>query len=188
MKGGTYQHIPWIVGLTDDEGVYKASALFSDDKSVEEFNSDYEKLGPLAFGFHDGQTEAPKIQAASVRDHYWGASLSKANAKGFIDAISDSSYSHPIDTSSKIHTMTSKSPVYVYHFGYRGANSLTQLSTDAYPPKQVQKDVRYGVGNGDDLIYLFPILSGTFRPLPHDDLIFSQRFIQLLTSFMRDGK
>ena len=78
-----------------------------------------EKLGPLAFGFHDGQTEAPKIQAASVRDHYWGASLSKANAKGFIDAISDSSYSHPIDTSSKIHTMTSKSPVFVYHFGYR---------------------------------------------------------------------
>ena len=122
MKGGTYQHIPWIVGLTDDEGAYKASALFSDDKSVEEFNSDYEKLGPLAFGFHDGQTEAPKIQAASVRDHYWGASLSKANAKGFIDAISDSSYSHPIDPSSKIHTMTSKSPVFVYHFGYRYGN------------------------------------------------------------------
>ena len=44
MKGGTYQHIPWIVGLTDDEGAYKASALFSDDKSVEEFNSDYEKV------------------------------------------------------------------------------------------------------------------------------------------------
>ena len=39
MKGGTYQHIPWIVGLTDDEGAYKASALFSDDKSVEEFNT-----------------------------------------------------------------------------------------------------------------------------------------------------
>ena len=55
-----------------------------------------------------------------VRDYYWGASLSKSNAKGLVAPISDPSYSHPIDTASKIHTMTSKSPVYVYHFGYRG--------------------------------------------------------------------
>ena len=53
--------------MTDDEGAYKASAFFADDKAVEEFNSDFEKLGPLAFGFHDGQTEAPKIQAQSVK-------------------------------------------------------------------------------------------------------------------------
>lgn len=100
-----------------------------------------------------------------------------------VDAISDSSYSHPIDTASKIHAMKSKAPVFVYHFGYRGTNSLTQLDVNNYPPKVirilsiqklwvlivflniqvVEKDVHYGVGNGDDLIYLFPILSGTFR-------------------------
>ena len=81
------------------------------------------------------------------------------------------------------------------------------MDTNSYPPKTVERDVSYGVGNGDDLIYLFPILSGTFRfdeiidnrsiylpilmnfrPLPHDDLVFSQRFIQLLTSFARDAK
>ncbi len=48
--------------------------------------------------------------------------------------------------------------------------------------------MEFGVGNGDDLIYLFPILSGTFRPLPHEDLVFSQRFIKLLTTFVADGK
>ena len=32
---------------------------------------------------------------------------------------------------------------------------------------------------------MFPFQS---RPLPHDDLIFSQRFIQLLTSFVKTGK
>ena len=46
----------------------------------------------------------------------------------------------------------------------------------------------FGVGNGDDLIYLFPILSGTFRPLPHEDLVFSERFIKLISSFVTDGK
>ena len=34
-------------------------------------------------------------------------------------------------------------------------------------------------------MYLFPILSGLFRPLPPDDLVFSHRFIELLTSFAR---
>ena len=46
----------------------------------------------------------------------------------------------------------------------------------------------FGVGNGDDLIYLFPILMGTFRPLSHEDLVFSERFIKLLTNFATDGK
>jgi len=57
-----------------------------------------------------------------------------------------------------------------------------------WPPKVIHKPVSFGVGNGDDLIYLFPVLSGTFRPLPHDDLVFSQRFIQLLSSFAKDGQ
>ncbi len=104
------------------------------------------------------------------------------------DAISDSAYSHPVDTAAKIHAMRSQAPVFVYHFGYRGQNSLTQLGVNKYPPEVVPKDVGHGVGNGDDLIYLFPILGGIFRPLPHDDLIFSQRLIELFASFARDGK
>ncbi len=78
--------------------------------------------------------------------------------------------------------------VFVYHFGYRGQNSHTQLDVYNWPPKVVPKPVLFGVGNGDDLIYLFPVLSGTFRQLSHDDLVFSQQFIQLLSSFAKDSQ
>ena len=37
-------------------------------------------------------------------------------------------------------------------------------------------------------MYFFPILQGLFRPLPGDDLKFSQRMIQLVTSFAASGK
>ncbi len=103
--------------------------------------------------------------------------------------------------------MKSMTEVYVYHFGYKGKNSHTHLDTNNYPPKVsknrisrklilnhsiiiqiIEKSMEFGVGNGDDLIYLFPILSGTFRPLPHEDLVFSQRFIKLLTTFVADGQ
>eukprot|EP00096_Caligus_rogercresseyi_P009551 TRINITY_DN3254_c0_g1_i1.p1 TRINITY_DN3254_c0_g1~~TRINITY_DN3254_c0_g1_i1.p1 ORF type:complete len:648 (+),score=149.39 TRINITY_DN3254_c0_g1_i1:255-2198(+) len=189
MTSGNFQHVPWIAGITDDEGSFKGSALFSDMKNVKEFEEEFEKLGPLMFGFHDGQSEAPKMMARKVMDFYWnGKEITKENAKALVDAISDSSYAHPVDTASKIHAIKSQAPVFVYHFGYKGVNSLTQMDTNSHPPKVVQRDIPYGVGNGDDLIYLFPVLSGAFRPLPHDDLIFSQRFIKLLTSFATEGK
>lgn len=68
MKRGNFQHIPWIVGLTDDEGAFKASSFFTDMKAVNEFQEQFEKLGPLMFGLHDGQSEAPKINAQKVKE------------------------------------------------------------------------------------------------------------------------
>jgi carboxylesterase type B len=70
MKEGNFQHVPWIVGLTDEEGAFKASAMFHDMNSLDEFQDQFEKLGPLMFGFHDGQCEAPKIQAQRVNRIY----------------------------------------------------------------------------------------------------------------------
>ena len=96
--------------------------------------------------------------------------MTRDNAKGLVNAISDSSFAHPIDTAAKINAIKSQEPTYMYHFGYKGSNSFSQLDTNNYPPRQIESDIKYGVGNGDDLIYLFPVLSGTFRPLPHDDL------------------
>jgi len=123
-----------------------------------------------------------------IKDYYWGKEIDPNNIQGFVNAISDSSYAHPIDTAAKLHAMKSMTDVFVYHFGYHGKNSHTSLDINNYPPKVVEKTIRYGVGNGDDLIYLFPVLSGTFRPLPHEDLVFSERFIKLFTSFAKNGK
>ena len=123
-----------------------------------------------------------------VREYYWGErelDRTPEMAQRLSDAVSDSSYSHPIDTAAKIHSMRSQAPVFVYHLTYRGENSLTELGVNKYPPEIVDKEVKHRVGNGDDLIYLFPVLSGIFRPLPHDDLVFSQRFIELIASFAK---
>ena len=176
MTTGGFQHLPWIVGITDDEGANRAHAFFSDARGVREFEEQFEKLGPLMFGLADGQSTAPKIMAKKVKDFYWGESaLGEESSSSLVDAISDSSYAHPIDTASKVHFMRSSDPVFVYHFGYRGEHSLTHLRPNTYPPRLEKTDRHYGVGNGDDLMYLFPILQGLFRPLNNEDLKFSHR-------------
>ena len=55
--------------------------------------------------------------------------------QGFVNAISDSAYAHPVDTAAKLHAMKSMSDVFVYHFGYRGKNTHTTLDINNYPPK-----------------------------------------------------
>lgn len=85
--------------------------LCSDPAGVVEFEENFEKFGPLMFGFHDGQAEAPKIMAKKVKDFYLGeARLGQDSAGNLVDAISDSSYAHPIDTAAKIHALKSAAP------------------------------------------------------------------------------
>jgi len=189
MGSGNFQHIPFIIGITDDEGAARASAFFHDMAGVNEFEEKFEKFGPLMFGFHDGQSEAPKIMAKKVKDFYWADKpLGKDVASSLVDAISDSSYSHPVDTTAKLHAMKSAAPVFIYHFGYRGQHSVTHIEPNQYPPRIFNNDVHYGAANGDDLMYLFPVMGGIFRPLPAEDLVFSGRLIKLFTAFVNDGK
>ena len=87
--------------------------------------------------------------AQKVREFYWAnKEIEKDEASAVVDAITDSHFSHPIDTSVKIHFLKSKSNVFVYHFGYRGAHSLTHLKLDAHPPQIDKTDMHYGVANG----------------------------------------
>jgi len=154
-----------------------------------EWEEKFVELGPLMFGLHDGQSEAPKVMAKKVKDFYLGSSpLEKDSPSGLVDAISDSSYAHPVDTAAKIHALKSAAPVFVYHFGYRGKHSQTHVQPNMFPWQLVQPDTHYGVGNGDDLMYLFPILMGLFRPLPSEDIAFSMRIVELITSFARTGR
>ena len=62
MTGAEYHPaVEWMAGMTDDEGAYRAHAFFNDMAGVREFEESYDKLGPLMFGLHDGQSEAPKV-------------------------------------------------------------------------------------------------------------------------------
>lgn len=189
MTTGNFQHVPWIIGITDDEGASRSYAFFDDMAGVREFEEKFEKLGPLMFGFHDGQSEAPKMMAKKVRDFYLGdKELDKDVANSLVNALSDSSYAHPIDTAAKIHALKSAAPVFVYHFGYHGKHSQTHVKPNEFPPVLSTPDIHYGVGNGDDLMYLFPIQLGLFRPFPSEDITFSMKMVELLINFAKTGQ
>jgi len=182
MKSGKFQRTSWLTGITDDEGATRASAFFADEAGAKEFEEKFEKYGPLMFGLDDGQSEAPMMNAKKVKDHYFGDKISPYN---LVDAISDSSYAHPLETAAEIHAKNGVK-VYLYHFGYRGTHSHAHIRPNVDPPTLFQPSTEYGVGNGDDLIYLFPIHPSLFT-LNQEEENFSKSFVELLMSFVKKG-
>ena len=110
-----------------------------------------------------------QIMAKKVKDFYLGPTpLEPSAPEGLVNAISDSSYAHPIDTAAKVssindwkvfncvnqqvHALKSAAPVFVYHFGYHGKHSQTHVKPNEFPQVLSAPDTHYGVGNGDDLM------------------------------------
>jgi len=182
IKAGKFQHSSWITGVTEDEGATRASAFFNDKEGVAEFESLYEVYAPLLFGLHDGQSEDPSAMAERVKDHYFGDKISEP---ALVDAISDSSYAYPAATAAKLHAENGAN-VFLYHFGYRGEHSMSHIVPDEYPPRLQPNPTAYGVGNGDDLIYLFPV--NLLQPQSPEDIKFSNQLVELITTFVKTGK
>ena len=176
MTTGGFQHLPWIVGITDDEG---ADRWFSKKVSLDEHivyllsyacwlqgtrvlcgharcervwgkvrdpwtshvwigrwaergAEDHGEKGNHRCQWNPSHCFSPlsrrkRFQThfltmclkspisqwhGQVKDFYWGdEALGEENAESLVNAISDSSYAHPIDTASKIHFMRSSDPV-----------------------------------------------------------------------------
>ena len=90
------------------------------------------------------------VMAKKVKDFYLGGKkLDQEQAGNLVDAISDSSYAHPIDTAATIHAYKSAAPVFVYHFGYRGKHSLAHIKPNTNPPELYTPTHHYGVSITD---------------------------------------
>lgn len=183
MKAGNFQHSSWITGVTANEGATRAAAFFADKEGVAEYENMYEILGPLVFGLHDGQSEDPRKMSYKVKDYYFGDKISEP---GLVDAISDSSYNYPVTTAAELHAKNG-AKVFLYNFVYHGENSMSHIKPNEYPPTLLNSPPNHGVGNGDDLIYLFPLYSGLLQPQSPKDSELSTKLQELLTSFVKTG-
>ena len=45
---------------------HRAYAFFEDMEGVREWEEKFAELGPLVFGLHDGQSEAPKVSISNL--------------------------------------------------------------------------------------------------------------------------
>ncbi|XP_014483778.1 PREDICTED: venom carboxylesterase-6-like isoform X2 [Dinoponera quadriceps] len=175
-KHGRIADIPWMLGVTSEEGTLRVPALHNWDngEQVKKLNKEYKKIMPITLMYENTCPKSIQNDVSSkIREFYFGdRAIDISTTFQTIDMYSDSLFIHPVYKSVRDYLDTQSSPIYFYYFTYKGTSSYSKLfggsTTD------------YGVSHADELQYLFPVGEQLFPdvPLSKED----HRIIDVMTS------
>lgn len=169
--------LPLMIGFTSGEGAIKAASLSTNREKIDEFNNDYDRLGPLTLMFRYTAKEPVEL-ARIVRKFYFGEEkMSQKTLKQLTDMFTDAWFMHAITETVRRHS----GELYYYYFNYRGSNSLCFQFGD--------QSLYSGICHTDDLMYLFE-MKGLLpvRNQSSSDDHFSKKLIKLWSNFATYGK
>lgn len=135
--------VPLMTGFTSEEGIFETASLSQNPDKFEEFNNEYDRLGPLTLIFKYTADE-PVLLARTVKKFYFGEDdISQKNLKKTADMFTDVWFMHCTAEAVRRHN----GEVYYYYFNYKGSNSLGTVYGNA--------SLYSGVCHTDELLYLF---------------------------------
>ncbi|CAG7727296.1 unnamed protein product [Allacma fusca] len=210
VENGLAHKVPWMAGVTADEGLLASAGYYSSPEWIDSYESEWEQNTLRAFGITSEHPNATEI-SNRIRQLYFPPNITDVPAKlpQFTKMLSDSLFNFPM------HHMISKqkkfSPVYPYVLSRQGGFSLSfiylsaqQLSNRSVRMKFVtfvEKLIRNGfkeivlgrprpvdgVAHGDDIILMFPLpLVFELSKDKTGDLQFSKDLIKLWVSFAKN--
>ncbi|XP_026275859.2 venom carboxylesterase-6-like [Frankliniella occidentalis] len=184
LRQGLANDVPWIVGITTEEGLFNAAEFLGAGQShkLQRLDQDWLRLAPLLLDYNDtAGTEAQRDAVSrAIREHYIGQRPLSAATNEFVAMVGDRIFNAGVEQAAREQSQANSQPVYVYLYGYRGENSLSGAISK---PKDTSD---WGVSHGDDAAYLF-----RWECLPTggnpQELEVRKQLISILTTFARTG-
>ncbi|XP_011171836.1 uncharacterized protein LOC105204452 [Solenopsis invicta] len=148
ISSGDVQDLPWITGVTSEEGLYPVAEFIADDKNLKWLNDNWDILGPDYLDFNYTIPREKHIELARlIKNHYFGTKpIDRQSTKELIQMSSDRFFVVDGEKAARMQAKVNRNPVWFHYFSYRGAQSLS----DAYSGTIVN----YGVSHGDDVVYV----------------------------------
>ncbi|XP_053624846.1 juvenile hormone esterase [Plodia interpunctella] len=169
-------HIPWLTGLTKDEGCLKSGWITKNETRYKEFLSGFDTIAPVTFYYENSPFEA--VITKTIREKYAISNDMEASKHGVLQVYTDSYFAYPaVEALESVFNYT-KSSVYLYELAYEATNSFSQIF--GYGEEKI------GVCHADDLMYLFPIHFLLKKP-SQEDVEMSKLIITLWTNFATSG-
>ncbi|XP_031767185.2 juvenile hormone esterase-like [Galleria mellonella] len=168
--------VPWMTGLTKDEGCLKAGWITTNKTRFEEFMSGIDTIAPVTFYYEN----SPNVNLITklVQEKYLLEKDTEAIKSGIIKMYTDSYFGYPAVEAIELTFNYTKSPVFLYHLVYKAVNSFSQIFGYG--------DEDQGVCHADDLMYLFPIHFLAKEPST-DDIEMSKLIVTMWTNFATSG-
>ncbi|XP_055707366.1 venom carboxylesterase-6-like [Phlebotomus papatasi] len=149
LKSGKVSKLPWIVSLTDSEGLYPVADLANPPSRLDELNERWNDLAASVLDF-SGTVSAKDQQSIAkfVRNFYFGEeAISEKTLDKLVDMVSDRLFDAGISLAARLHAQFPKNPVYLIYFTFPAVLGIQH----AYAPGYTFK----GAGHGDDIVMIY---------------------------------
>ncbi|XP_068897838.1 venom carboxylesterase-6-like isoform X2 [Tenebrio molitor] len=179
IKKGQVSDLPWIVSVTDFEGLYPA-VDFVQKEYLKEIDARWNELMPFILDYND-TVDSTLLDEVSqkIRKHYLhDQKLDQSNFVDFVQIFSDRFALLDTHKSAKLQASVVKSPVYFYLFSYRGAHYWYETFAER------QED--YGASHSEDTSFILktPDVDSTST---EEDRRMIEIFVEMFTSFAKTG-
>ncbi|CAK9823159.1 Venom carboxylesterase-6 [Anthophora retusa] len=176
VSSGDVQDIPWITGVTSEEGLYPVAEFIAKPEALKKLDKNWEVLAPTFLDYNytlskEKHTEVAKL----IRNHYFGSKkIDSTTTKSLIKVASDRFFIVDGEKAARMQAKVNKQPVWYYYYTYRGAQSLSNSMSGTTN--------NYGVSHGDDAYFVVdtPYVNATTTPT---DIKMQKILIDLWVSF-----
>ncbi|KAB0797805.1 hypothetical protein PPYR_08798 [Photinus pyralis] len=144
IKSGGLAQVPYINGITTDDGTFKSAAIYDKPSLVDRLNKEFDRIVPMILHY-DHLPSSEKISKKVRAFYLQNRKVDNTTKAEVTNMITDALFHYPQRVTSQLHAKYSKRPVYFYLFGYRGSVSFSTIFGD--------KEHDYGVCHGDDTLY-----------------------------------
>ncbi|KAF2883617.1 hypothetical protein ILUMI_22551 [Ignelater luminosus] len=149
IKSGQAAKVPFMTGVTTEDGAALSPGFFHDPTTIEDFNAKFDTVAKYVFLYSDTSPN-PDYVTAQIKSYYFKNQTLTNNSftkDALTDVCTDSCFLSGANEAVRLHTKYTTQPVYFYAFGYRGAISYSELFGDS--------SYDYGVAHQDELLYIF---------------------------------
>ncbi|XP_058454954.1 carboxylic ester hydrolase [Malaya genurostris] len=181
--------LPWMTGLTMDEGALKSASLINLPEIRANLNEHWDRALPVSLNYdHHDERRQQEITNAINKFYFNNQQLIKETEQNLTNLYTDAWFLAGMDEYLHIRLegdsrrKTPAGPTYVYLFAQRTAASFTEIFEGG-------QDKYYGVCHAEELQFLFPIARDLFvTSIPTPEELEVRRIItKLWVNFARTG-
>lgn len=199
MEVGQIQPVPFLVGVAESEGAWRAAGYLYKDENMAELLKDFDKIAPLALGLKDQVREDQMGDMMNKIKRYYLSALTteedlekrlRKTVSGLIFMFGDTMFNYPIDRMVKLHGNKEHSPVWMYEFNYKHNHSLAFFDLKnpgkVLKPEEQLEQLRRPT-HAHELSMLFPMFEEDMGPLSDEETRMSKKFVHLVADFAVKG-
>lgn len=193
IKNGRVHHVPFMLGVMENEGIIRADPIITQPKLRVELNARWKDLGPQIFYLPQSVNDITLIGNLwkNITDFYmkgnqFVSSTDVDSIQNFINLYSDRSIIYGAYQSAVKHAALSQLPVYFYKINFAGRDTWSNL----FSAGGVHINFVFNKSHCDELNWMFRIPLLFPEPFAEGslDLDISKKFIKMWTHFAATGE